>query len=61
MNNAKWENAVRKALIDRDMSVTELAEQLGRSRQHVSGVIHGYFTANPTKEAISDFLKIKVS
>lgn len=36
-----WCKSVKHALIDKDMSITELADELGMSRGHVSAVVNG--------------------
>ena len=38
---APWSKEVKKALIDRDMTVTDLANRLGFSRAYISCVISG--------------------
>lgn len=35
-----WAKACKKALIDKDMSINDLAKATGYSRQHVSAVIN---------------------
>lgn len=37
----KWGKEVKKRLIDRDLTVADLAGQIGASRIFVSNVIHG--------------------
>ena len=35
-----WSKAVKKELIDRDMEVTDLADELGFCRPYISGVVN---------------------
>jgi transcriptional regulator with XRE-family HTH domain len=53
-----WCKAVQCELIKRDMSINDLAEKLGKSRQFVSGVVNGRIYAEPTVKLISDLLNI---
>ncbi len=53
-----WCKAVKHALIDKDMEVGDLAEKIGKSRSHTSGVINGKIYAEPTVKLISDYLNI---
>lgn len=54
-----WCKDVKKALIDRDMTVTDLAGQSEISRTYVSGVINGRVIAPEIAAKISDVLGIK--
>jgi predicted transcriptional regulator len=61
LNN--WCKAVRKAMIDEDLSVTELAQRVGKARSYVSAVINGRVVprcsnGNNIVSAISDELNI---
>lgn len=49
---------VKKALIDRKMNVTKLAEELRMSREHVSSVINGSVQSKAAKRAICNYLNI---
>lgn len=51
-----WGKAVKKELIDRDMSVTDLANKLGLSREYVSSVLNGRLRSEHIKEQILDRL-----
>lgn len=53
-----WCKQARKALIDRDMSVTDLATAIGRSREYTSAIVNGRAYSEPTVKAISDVLNI---
>ena len=53
-----WCKQVKKELIDRDMSISDLAEQVGISRQYASEIVHGRRYAEPAVKAISDYLNI---
>jgi transcriptional regulator with XRE-family HTH domain len=51
-------NPVNQILVDKRMTQTELARELGVHRVHVSAVINGSRTSNPVKRKISQFFKI---
>ena len=53
-----WGKEAKKALIDRDMSVAELAEKLDLSRSYVSNVINGSFNYPEVRERICNYLGI---
>lgn len=53
-----WCKQARKALIDRDMSVTDLATAIGRSREYTSAIVNGRAYSEPTVKVISDVLNI---
>lgn len=42
----KWNKELKKALIDRDMTVTELAAELGISRVYASNIVNGVIRAD---------------
>lgn len=42
----KWNKEIKKALIDMDMSVTELASELGISRVYCSQIINNIIQAD---------------
>lgn len=54
-----WGKAVKKALIDVDMTITDLADRLELSRTHVSAVINGRENSPSVSTAISNFLGIE--
>ena len=54
-----WCKEVKKTLIDRDMTVTDLADRLEISRPYVSGVVNGRVIAPEIAAKISDILGIK--
>lgn len=61
-NLSQWGKDVRKAVIDRDMTVSQLAEKIGYSQTTVSAVISGrYSTASyqTVAEKINKFLGTK--
>ncbi len=45
--------AIKKLLIDRDMTITELALKTGFTRSHLSSVIHGRLDSRRAKRAIA--------
>lgn len=57
---SEWEKAVRIELINRGMSINELAAAIGKSVSHVGPVINGRVVAPPTFIAISEYLGIEI-
>lgn len=54
----KWCKEAKKAMIDKDLTTTDLAEKTGKSRAWISGIINGrVFSPDAVKE-ISDILGI---
>lgn len=53
-----WCKEVKIALIKRDMTVGELAEQIGLTREYTSAIVNGRIYAEPAVNAISDVLNI---
>jgi DNA-binding Xre family transcriptional regulator len=53
-----WCKEVRKAMIDKDMSVQDLASAIGMARQYVSAIINGRLLSDKGKRVICDFLNI---
>lgn len=53
-----WGKEVKKVLIDRDMSITELAKELDLSRSHVTNVINGAFVFPEIQQRICDYLGV---
>lgn len=53
-----WCKQAKCELINRDMSVTELAEKIGRTREYTSAVVNGRIYSEPAIKAISDVLNI---
>lgn len=54
-----FEKAVRHALIDKEMTMTDLAGYLGLSVGYVSDILNGNRNAEAQKARIKDFLQIK--
>ena len=54
-----WCKEVKKTLIDRDMTVTDLADRSELSRPYVSGVVNGRVIAPEIAARISEVLGIK--
>ena len=55
---SEFERQVRHALIDRDMSLTDLAEELGISVSYVYEIIHGTRKAEDQKARIRQYLNL---
>lgn len=53
-----WCKQAKKELIDRDMTVGELAQAIGKSREYTSAVVNGRIYSGPAVKAISDVLNI---
>lgn len=54
----RWCKEAKKALIDRDMTVSDLADKIGVSRTYVSGVINRSVIAEEIAKLISKELGI---
>ncbi|MCL2697027.1 MAG: helix-turn-helix transcriptional regulator [Oscillospiraceae bacterium] len=55
----EWGRTALKALIDKDMTVSQLAAKIGFNRATVSAVIHGRTIRPDIKEAVIIFLEIE--
>lgn len=53
-----WCKEAKKAMIDKDMTVKEMADKTGKTVSWVSGIINGRFYSPDTVKAISDILGI---
>ncbi len=53
-----WSKHAKCELINRDMTVDELAGAIGKSREYTSAVVNGRIIAEPAIKAISDVLNI---
>jgi len=53
-----WCKQAKKELIDRDMTVEELAHDVGLSREYTSAIINGRVYSGPAVKSISDRLNI---
>lgn len=53
-----WSQAVKIEMIKRNLSVSDIAKQIGKTREYTSRVIHGRTYAEPTMKQISDLLNI---
>lgn len=53
-----WCKAAKKAMIDRDLEVNDLAEVLELSRPYVSSILNGRVYSPVAVKKISDFLRI---
>ena len=58
---ASWMKSVKIEMIKRDLSGSDLAEAVGKTRTHTAAVINGKLIAPSTANAISDFLNIKTA
>lgn len=54
----EWKKAVKHALVDRDLNMTEFSILLGLSRGHVCSVVSGSLRTPSTQQAISDYLNL---
>ena len=53
-----WCKQVKCELINRDMSIAELADIVGITRQYASEIVNGRRYSEPAVKAISDVLNI---
>ena len=53
-----WSKQAKIAMIELDMTVSELAGKIGRTREYTSAVVNGRVYAEPVVKAISDVLNI---
>ena len=53
-----WCKEVKKAMIDRDMSIADLAAEVNLSSAYVTRIINGTFIIPETKKRISKYLDI---
>ena len=56
---SEWSKVVKKWVIERSWSVSNLAERIGKSRTRVSGVVNGRIYSDSIASAISDLLNIE--
>lgn len=54
----KWCKRAKKALIERNMTQSELAANIGTNRTYVSQVLNGVYQSKPMIEKISEYLGI---
>ena len=54
-----WEKKVRKALIDRDMNIPELAAEVGFNITYLYDVFSGARPGEKLKAAVNDFLGLE--
>lgn len=52
----EWGKEVKKVLIDKDMSVTDLANELGLTREYVSKILNGSVRGGDVKTRILERL-----
>ncbi len=53
-----WCKRAKKEMIDRDMSVNDLAILIGKSREYTSAIVNGRIYSEPAIKQISDVLNI---
>lgn len=53
-----WCKLVKHILIERELSISELADELGYERPYLSSVINGKVVSQPAINAVSDELEI---
>lgn len=53
-----WCKTVKKTLIDRDLSINDLAEAVDMGRSYVSSIINGRVYSPVAVRKISDYLRI---
>ena len=53
-----WCKEVKKAMIDRDMSIADLAAELNLSSAYITRIINGTFIIPETKKRIPKYLDI---
>ena len=56
-----WCKEAKKKLIDNDMSIHELADKIGLSRQYATSIVNGRAYSEPAIQAISDVLNIQAA
>lgn len=56
-----WCKQARIVMIDRDISIPELADCLGMSRSYISTILNGRVYSAPAVKRISDYLGIQDS
>ena len=57
---SEWAQLVRKKLIDRNMTIRELAEGVGYNRSYTNNLLCGIFRSNKAEARICDYLGIQV-
>ena len=54
-----WEKEIRKALIDRDMTISDLADELNVSAAYIYDIISGNRKATELRQKINEYLNIE--
>lgn len=54
-----WCKNAKHKMIDKDISITELASELNMSREYLSSIINGRVYSAPAVKLISDYLGIE--
>lgn len=57
-NLSQWSKDVKKALIDKDMTMNELAEKIGKSQAVISSVIGGRYSNSTYKDIVEKINKV---
>ena len=58
MTRKEWKKEVKKKLIDRDETITNMADNLGYSRGYVNAVLCGYVNAKNVIAKINEYVGI---
>lgn len=53
-----WCKEVKCELVKRDMTIGQLAERIGRTREYTSAIVNGRVYSEPAVKEISDVLNI---
>lgn len=56
----EWAKEAKKAMIDKSLNVSELADKIGLTRPHVSAVLNGRLLSPNAQEAICNFLEVEI-
>lgn len=59
--NSNMTKAIKKRLIERNLTITQLANKINRSRVYTSNVIHGHFVSQKTVQRIAGALGMKLT
>lgn len=54
----KWTITVKKALLDRKITTTILAKQMGECRPNLSALLNGRYVSEPMIRRVSEYLGI---
>lgn len=57
-NLSQWSKDVKKALIDKDMTMNDLAAEIGKSQAVISSVVGGRYSNSTYKEIVENINKV---